>query len=382
MINNFLIKNFKNIRFLEIHGLKRLNLFAGKNNTGKSTLLEAIALYVNNGNMSIMNQLLLERGEILESHKTPMRKGDIDILASLFTDRKIGYDFTNDSILLSQMKPNLFEEIETDRELRIGFVRFVNEKIFTKEGEISKRKVFITNEIEAIQNKADINVALQIISNGKSNIIQIGENDLYKRLSRHYGYGDKVNNNSFQFIKSGSVNIQNSGSLWDEITLTEKEQFVIEALQIIEPNIQRIAFIGDTPRSRTAVVKVKESNKVVPLKGMGDGINRILAIILAAVNSDNGYLLIDEFENGLHFSVQEQLWSILIRLSLSLNIQVFVTTHSRDCIAGFENAIEKSKESLNGRLFRLERGDNAAVSIVPFDLDEVKIATEENIEIR
>ena len=115
---------------------------------------------------------------------------------------------------------------------------------------------------------------------------------------------------------------------------------------------------------------------------MGDGINRILAIVLAAVNSDNGYLLIDEFENGLHFSVQEQLWTILIRLSLSLNIQVFVTTHSNDCIAGFENAIEKSKESLNGRLFRLERGDNAAVSIVPFDLDEVKIATEENIEIR
>ena len=65
---------------------------------------------------------------------------------------------------------------------------------------------------------------------------------------------------------------------------------------------------------------------------MGDGINRILTIILAMVNCENGYLLIDEFENGLHYSVQEKLWEIIFYLAKRLNIQVFATTHSNDTI--------------------------------------------------
>jgi AAA15 family ATPase/GTPase len=70
---------------------------------------------------------------------------------------------------------------------------------------------------------------------------------------------------------------------------------------------------------------------------MGDGMNRILTIILALVNSDNGCLLIDEFENGLHYTVQENLWRIIFHLSKELNIQVFATTHSEDCIKGFQS---------------------------------------------
>ena len=60
------------------------------------------------------------------------------------------------------------------------------------------------------------------------------------------------------------------------------------ALRIIEPDVERIAFIEESPRERTAVVKLKSISNVLPLKSMGDGINRILTIILALVNSDNG----------------------------------------------------------------------------------------------
>lgn len=386
MIYSFFIQNFKNIKTLDLQGFKRLNLFTGKNNTGKSTLLEALALYVNDGDLSVITQLLLERGEITEQrgpvHKAPSRKRDIDVLASLFTDRRVGYDFLNDSIVLSQVQSNLFSDIEnTQKELRIGFVRYIDERITTNGSEINKRK-FITDETEANENGGEINLGLQITVDGKSHVVRIGENDLYDRWSRRYGKGDSAESRSFQFIKPGVGNEGDNGYLWDQITLTEKEKFVIEALQIIEPNIQRIAFIGEPPLDRTAVVKIKGSEKVVPLRSMGDGINRVLTIILAAVNSDNGYLLIDEFENGLHHSVQEKLWKILIYLSALLNIQVFATTHSNDCIEGFENAIGSSSDMAIGRLFRIEKDKSAALSIVKFDIDEVKIATEENIEIR
>jgi len=114
---------------------------------------------------------------------------------------------------------------------------------------------------------------------------------------------------------------------------------------------------------------------------MGDGINRILTIILALVNADNGYLLIDEFENGLHYSVQEKLWNIIFNLSKKLGIQVFATTHSEDCIIGFETVLNNKTNQLEGKLIRLELIEGS-VRQVEFNAKELKIANDENIETR
>jgi len=126
---------------------------------------------------------------------------------------------------------------------------------------------------------------------------------------------------------------------------------------------------------------LKGDSNVIPLKSMGDGINRILTIILALVNSDNGYLLIDEFENGLHYSVQEKLWEIIFKLSKSLNVQVFATTHSEDCIRAFESVLNTDQNIDKGKLLRL---DNVKGSIkqIEFSAGELKTAMESGIEIR
>ena len=114
---------------------------------------------------------------------------------------------------------------------------------------------------------------------------------------------------------------------------------------------------------------------------MGDGTNRILTIILALVNADNGYLLIDEFENGLHYSVQEKLWEIVFSLAEKLNVQVFATTHSEDCIDGFEQILNSPNNSLEGKLIRLDN-KNGTIKQVEYSAKELKIANNNNIEIR
>jgi len=114
---------------------------------------------------------------------------------------------------------------------------------------------------------------------------------------------------------------------------------------------------------------------------LGDGINRVLTIILALINSDNGFLLIDEFENGLHYSVQEKLWSIIFELSKKLNVQVFVTTHSNDCIKSFENVLSKEENSQLGQMIRLDN-INGEIHQVTFNVDELNIAVDNNIEMR
>jgi len=171
--------------------------------------------------------------------------------------------------------------------------------------------------------------------------------------------------------------------LWDKIALTEKEDLVISTLQIIEEDLEKISFIKEetSSRERRVIAKIKNISERVPLKSMGDGINRVLTIILGLVNADEGYLLIDEFENGLHYSVQEKLWGIIFKLSQKLKIQVFATTHSDDCISAF-STVTNSKEYKNlGKLIKLEKV-NKEIKAVDFNSKELSIAENQNIELR
>jgi len=68
MINSISIKNFKNLENLKIPSLKRVNLITGKNNTGKSSLLEAFSLIAFEGNPFFIATLLDERGEDYSKH--------------------------------------------------------------------------------------------------------------------------------------------------------------------------------------------------------------------------------------------------------------------------------------------------------------------------
>ncbi len=91
-------------------------------------------------------------------------------------------------------------------------------------------------------------------------------------------------------------------------------------------------------------------------------------------------LLIDEIENGIHYSVQPELWQLIFQLARRLNVQVFATTHSWDCIKGFQRAAEKEKQE-EGMLIRLgRRKGEAAVTL--FDEEELGIATRQQIEVR
>ena len=190
---------------------------------------------------------------------------------------------------------------------------------------------------------------------------------------------------NYQLIKTSPSfqENENNGILWDKITLSDKEDYVIEALKIIEDNLEKIAFIKeDTSRGeRRVTAKVKNNVERVPLKSMGDGINRVLSIALGLVNSDNGYLLVDEFENGLHYSVQEKLWEIVFDLAIKLNVQVFATTHSEDCITAFSTVTNLKKYKNLGSLIRLEKV-TTGIKVVDFQSDELRIANENDIDLR
>ena len=63
MMESFYIQNFKNFEELTLGQLRRVNLIVGKNSVGKSTLLEAIAIYLSDGDENCMKEVLARRGE-------------------------------------------------------------------------------------------------------------------------------------------------------------------------------------------------------------------------------------------------------------------------------------------------------------------------------
>ena len=89
----------------------------------------------------------------------------------------------------------------------------------------------------------------------------------------------------------------------------------------------------------------------------------------------NSVLLINEFEYGMHHSVQDDLWSDVFKLSEEKNIQVFATTHSLDTIRSFTK-VAQEREEKDVRLIRLEKYDGEIMT-TKFDLEDLKVSIEE-----
>ena len=330
------IKNFKSIKHLTIPKLRRVNLFTGKNNTGKSSLLEAVYILINNGSHRVLHEIISER---IQGNKTKVNLSNIETIKTLFGSKNIGINnafIVNASANGKIFKVDLFAGTSRD------FERFH-----------SRPNVNFFSVADFIYER------IFIVKGDDNDFLSVDENI---------------------YILSENTSLQKNIHLWDKIVLTDKEDQVVDALKIIEPRIQRLAFI-DRGGERVAMVRLKGGEEAVELQSMGDGINRILSIVLAAVNVAGGYLLIDEFENGLHYSVQEQLWKVLFQMANDLDIQLFVTTHSSDCINSFEEVLNE-QTAVSGQLFRLERNKDGEIQTVSYNKDELQIATDNDIETR
>jgi AAA15 family ATPase/GTPase len=133
-------------------------------------------------------------------------------------------------------------------------------------------------------------------------------------------------------------------------------------------------------RDRIPIVRIAGMNEPIPLRSLGDGMQRMLGIALALVNAKDGVLLVDEVENGLHYTILPQLWRLIFETARRLNVQVFATSHSWECIQAFQQAAEEDTES-EGLLIRLQLKGEEIVAVV-VDEEHLGIATSERIEVR
>ncbi len=358
------VKGFRGLPHLSIPRLGHVTLIAGMNNTGKTSILEAVRLFVEEATPDVIREILQLREQNVEglSNNPEAPDSDVFFISALF----------NGFPTLSEIsEPIVISSCDGSRQMRMQINWFRE----TTDGDGNAKL------IPDASNGYDSIPALVVKTGNRKRVYRIDR--LNRRAASRFAYYNYQSNRVLRFVSpSTTERTEMLGPLWDNISLTPREPYIIEALQIIEPQISGVSVIGqqDSRNSRIAIVSANNLTHRVPLRSFGDGLNRLFSIILSLVNASNGILLIDEFENGMHYSVQVDAWRMIFRLARELNVQVLATTHSSDCIAGFTQAASES-EDIDGLLARIDQRDDQ-MRVVEYTEEDLQIAVSQRIEVR
>ncbi len=360
------IKGFRGIKDLSISRLGRVTLLAGKNSSGKTTVLDAVRVYAARGHPSILSKVLESHREVAELTSSQGQNNVGSHIEAIFHGRDASRDaiFTigpnDDSMRLIVETINPEEERWPHRPPRYSSAVPLR-TLIASFGDNKEIEIFWYFSPYALSTKT-------------------------ARDRRVYQDAGSVREHEMptpivcESMGPGPLGNDEIERFWDVIALTDKEEQIVSALRLIlDKKVERIAMIGNESESRRMVVRFEGQSFPVPLESFGDGTLRLFGVALALINSKDGFLLIDEAENGIHHSVQSDFWRILLETAHKNNVQVLATTHSYDCIRGFAHAMAEYEES-DGALVRLER-ENGDVRAVEYSEKNIKVIAKQQIDI-
>ncbi|MGZ8200394.1 MAG: AAA family ATPase [Methylosarcina sp.] len=308
-IQNLEITNFKCFKDLKVSGIGRVNLIGGKNNVGKTAFLEAVELLV-------LSNEAYDLANLLYSNVLKRRQKDTN--AQQIIELDCFYNIDSDIILSSNAKKCTLE-------------RWIN-----------------VPDDSSPSNEEDSPFPTEILSatvNGDAREIPIDS------LTSSYSYPSFKRTKKYPkiYIPSSKVSERDIAISLGAVTMKNREAFLNDSLSLFDSGILEIKPIA-TESGITLRLKLKNKDSLVLLSSLGEGINRYVAILCSIWANKDGFLLIDEIENGIHYTNYKKLWEIIFEASVAANCQLFVTTHSKECIEAF-NEVQFENESCDAQYF-------------------------------
>ncbi len=372
MLKTVKIENFRGFKSFELQQLGRVNLLVGINNSGKTSLLEALQLLYARNDLESFANSMIKRGEFVWSERHT-RTRELEI-CHLFHGHEIE---ESSQLTISGFENGIFKELKISIESGL-FDRndneFIDIGILTKELGLSTKSGFFAQWTTPEGESSRFGFPLSV------------EGNLLVEYVHPIRRNPRKPSIKSQFISSSSLTVQEMTELFEEVVLTPEENLVYEALQTIEPNIKRIASVAgstfsNSPNSHGGfVVRLADSVQRVPIGSLGDGVWRMLGIALAIVSARGGVLLIDEIDTGLHFSVMSDMWRLIWETAKKLDVQVFATTHNSDCwksLAAIAKREDAKEEGIS--IQRIEADKTVGIA---FTEREIVVAAERGIEVR
>ena len=383
MLQSLKIEGFRGFQNFEMANLGRINLLVGKNNSGKTSILEAIQfLYAQN--IDIFLETISYRGEFGWSESNLPSRTKVFEICHLFP----GYEIipSKEIIIIGSRESHQESVTISVKSIPIQLSLFSD-----KNDDLNNDNIFDDEEWNQLLlsigwSQSQKLIQLELLANGTLARDSIRRRMAsLSRISHKIGIDNKI---ELKFLTPFSLTSFDMAALFDNIVLSPLEDLIIESLKIIEPKIERIASIGSGKYSTANnlgvrggfLIKIKNHDQPIPIGSLGDGFWRMLGLVLAMVNLENGILLVDEIDSGLHFTVMTDMWKVVWETAKKLNIQVFATTHSRDCWQSLAELI--TEEKITDNEITIQRIDKEKSQSVIFDPEEIVIAATSNLEVR
>lgn len=305
------IHKFKGIKDINIYDMKSINIFVGDNNSGKTTILEAIKFFEN----------------------------PFDYLSHL---RLMSRKYNPRSIKYSKIK-EIFNECKLENEININLESngenynlhikgFEEEEIYFEDYELLEEDE--SNERTILEYTFNSEKREFILENRKKSRISLSKNNL-KLINM--GYAMPIDT----YLEKSTLNaidtVIKKGDKWK----------LIELLKIFDNSIIDINYTSDQE-----IYITTQDKSILSLSSFGDGLKKAIVLISKVMDAYNGVLLIDEIENGIHKDVLGKIFNEVIRNSKEYNTQIVATTHSREALEAILENLEHNLDDI--ALYRLE----------------------------
>jgi AAA15 family ATPase/GTPase len=183
-------------------------------------------------------------------------------------------------------------------------------------------------------------------------------------------------NTTYNFIPSYMVDNQLIDNIFNKIKKQRKRDGLNQILNAFDNNVLEFDIIDGKPQ-----VFLKALDTFQNVSELGHGLKRYIAIIGAILINKNGILFLDELENGIHHSKLDKLWNIILTISKQQNVQVFATTHSKECIESYSRVAKKLEDEEIKFIGLHKLKDNSIVSAIR-DYELLEFTLEQEHEVR
>ena len=369
MMESLRLEGYRGFRDYHLNGLAPVNLLVGRNNCGKTSVLEAVKLLASAGDPTGLTEIAIARNELnlAEPLRDKGRTADVSPdISHLFYGHDIGPD--SSFVIASE---NGYGSLRV--EVRVPDEVPEQRQLYSAEGALPPREVY------------QVAVDMQGRKGGGS-LFVTGDGALlfddyrYRRQLRGAAASEPV-----LYVTADSLDYGLMADLWNKVVLEGREDDVVAAMRILEPKIQNIFFLSGERASRDigrggVLVGIAGNRRRFPLGSYGEGMRRMLALSLSLIHSAGGFLLVDEIDTGLHWSIMGDMWRLIVTAADRTGTQVFATTHSDDCLRGLVWLCRNDPE-LAGKV-SLQRIDCRLESAVSATGAELAVAEELNVEMR
>ena len=356
------IEGFRGIDSLTINRLGRVTLLAGRNGTGKTTVLDAVRIFADRGRLSSLTAVLDRSEEYAGRVNGEKDVRQVPDFGALFHGR----------------------QAKTGTSFRIGLDRDSQAQLLVEVSSTDDMPEEWMSTLRKLSLSAQV---LRIAFGQFEEFLPVFDEDFaagrWGWPRRHVPDDDgRPKALKAEVLGPGLLNNLDLDQRWGEIALTAQEPVALRALNLAASHrIGGVAVVSGSTRSRSRRVLVKlEDGARVPLRSLGDGAVRLFGVAVALAGAAGGLLLIDEAENGIHHSLQHEYWRLVLRAAADNNVQVIATTHGWDCIRGFASAASENHD-VEGIVVRLER-ENGGLRAVEYSEEELQTATGQGIEVR